>query len=114
MKRILLLGALCGGALAGHCQSLSTWLDELAALRTLQETVGEGYQIMKSGLNTIGEIKQTEYGLHRVYFGSLDSVSTAVQADPKLVELRTDLNRLLDRLNAELNFWRKQEPNDQP
>ena len=115
MKRILFLAALCGGwALHGHAQGLGTWIDQLAALRTLEQTVQSGNRSVTSGLGTIGDIQSDEYQLHSAYYGSLATVNPAVADDPKMGELRSLLTELFQALNARLDYWRKQEPIVQP
>jgi hypothetical protein len=116
MKRILITGALCAGCgLVAHAQQgLSTWLEELAALRTLEQTVSRGYTITTGGIRTIGDLRTDEYQLHQAYYGGLETVSTAVADDPKTVELEDLLKTLEQRLASELNYWRNQTPIDQP
>lgn len=115
MKRIFFLGALIGGwALCGHTQGLSTWIEQLAALRTIERTVQSGYRIATNGLQTIGDFQRDEYQLHSTYYGSLATVNPAVANDPKTAELRSLLNGLIQALNVRLAYWRKQEPIVQP
>ena len=116
MKRILISGALCAGwGLTCHAQQgLSTWLEELAALRTLEQTVKQGYTTVTTGLQDIGDIREDEYRLHQAYYGSLETVNPAVADDPKTLELTALLRLLLARLNDELNYWRGQTPIYEP
>src|SRR6185437_9576760 len=80
MRRLILLGVLCvSRALNGHAQQgLTTWLEQLAALRTLERSVREDYQTMTTGLTRIGDIRNTEYALHAAYYQSLATVNPAV------------------------------------
>jgi len=116
MKRILIIAALCvGWGLVAHAQQgLSTWLEELAALRTLEQTVSQGYKIATSGIRNIGDLRADEYQLHQAYYGGLETVSTAVADNPKTVELENLLETLEQRLTSELKYWRNQTPIDQP
>jgi len=116
MKRILITGALCAGwGLAAHAQQgLSTWLEELAALRALEQTVSQGYKVATGGIRNIGDLRSDEYQLHQAYYGGLETVSPAIADDPKTAELKDLLETLEQRLTSELKYWRNQTPIDQP
>ena len=115
MKHLLLAGTLCVcRPWVGHAQGVATWIEQLAALRTLEETVQQGYTTVKNGLTHIGDIRYDEYELHSRYYGSLTTVNPVIQSDPKIVELRTSLTRLVQGLQKELAFWQTQHPIDQP
>lgn len=109
MIRLFLISALCGGlALRGHTQSLAVWIDQLAALQTLQTTVQQAYATATIGLQTIGDIRSVEYQLHRGYFNSLDSIKPAIGNDARLQVLHTRLEGLIDRLRSALDYWQNQ------
>ncbi len=116
MNRIIITAACCAGwGLAAHAQQgMSTWLQELAALRTLEQTVSQGYGTASNGLRNIGDLRADEYRLHQVYYGRLETVSPAVLSDPKTTQLENLLDMLTQRLTTELNYWRQQTPIDQP
>lgn len=115
MTRFLLAGALlvCR-PLAGHSQGVTTWVEDLAALRTLEHTVAQGYNTIKNGLGNIGDIRYDEYQLHIAYYGSLEMVNPALQSDPKTVALKDLLSQLVQRLQTSLAYWQSQQPIDQP
>jgi hypothetical protein len=115
MTRFLLAGALfvCR-PFAGHSQGVTTWVEELAALRTLEQTVTQGYNIIKNELGNIGDIRYDEYQLHSAYYGSLATVNPALQTDPKTVALTELLSQLVQRLQTSLAYWQSQQPIDQP
>jgi len=116
MKRILITGALCAGwGLAAHAQQgLSTWLEELAALRALEQTVSQGYKVATGGIRNIGDLRSDEYQLHQAYYGGLETVSPAIADNPETVKLEDLLEKLEQRLTSELQYWRNQTPIDQP
>jgi hypothetical protein len=116
MKQILITGALCAvWGLAAHAQQgLSTWLEQLVALRSLEQTVSQGYKIATGGIRSIGDLRSEEYQLHQAYYGGLETVSTAVADDPETVKLEDLLETLEQRLTSELKYWRNQTPIDQP
>ena len=111
MKRTLCLAVLCGGCiLTTHAQGLQTSIDELAAFRTLQQTVQSGYHLATMGLTSIGAAKDAEYQLHEAFFGQLATVSPAVANDPELGALINRLQTLIQQLTTRLNYWRQQSP----
>jgi hypothetical protein len=116
MKQILITAALCAGwGLVAHAQQgLSTWLEELAALRSLEQTVSQGYKIATSGIRNIGDLRTDEYHLHQAYYGGLESVNPAIADNPKTIKLQELLESLEQRLTSELKYWRNQTPIDQP
>jgi hypothetical protein len=115
MKRFLLVGTLfvCR-PWVGHAQGVATWIEQLAALRTLEQTVQQGYTTVKNGLTHIGDIRYDEYELHSQYYGSLATVNPTIRADPKTEGLAALLNRLVQSLQKELAYWQMQQPSDQP
>ena len=102
---------MCGGCiLTTHAQGLQTSIDELAAFRTLAQTVQSGYHLATTGLTSIGAAKDAEYQLHSAYFGSMSSINPAVANDPELGALINRLQTLIQELNTQLNYWRQQFP----
>jgi hypothetical protein len=115
MKRLLLAGALFAcRPWGGHAQGVATWVEQLAALRTLEQTIQQGYTTVKNGLTQIGDIRYDEYQLHSQYYGSLATVNPAISSDAKTERLVATLNELVQRLRMELAYWQAQQPIDQP
>ena len=109
MKRILIFCALWGaGGLACHAQTLEVMAEQLAALQTLQQSTTQGYQIIGSGLDSIGQITDGEYQLHQVYFAALGEVSPAVKNDAQLTALRNLQAQLVQQINAAIAYWKQQ------
>jgi hypothetical protein len=109
MTRVLLICALCGGlAISLPAQPLSAWIEQLAALRTLQNTLRQGYATVSSGLQTIGDVRGQEFQLHHGYFTSLDGVKPVVLDDPRTEDLRARLVTLMSQLQAALDYWQRQ------
>ncbi len=112
MQRLLLISAFwVGFVFRGHAQSISVWIEQLGALQALQQTIGQGYRIQNGDLETIGSIGATEYGLHRQYFGSMDTVKTALNQDPRVIALQALEMNLWQQINTTLDYWRKQRDN---
>ncbi len=112
MKRILIICAFWGaGALACHAQTLEVMAEQLAALQTLQQTTTQGYSIMTTGVQNIGQITGNEYQLHQTYFSRLAAVNPALNDDPKIAALQNLQATLVQQLNASVAYWRQQLSN---
>lgn len=87
---LIMIGLLCGNA--AHAQisifnqkSTQTkyMLQQIAALKVYTDYLKKGYSVVKDGTKLINDIKNGEFGLHKNYFGSLNTVSGAVRKHPK-------------------------------
>lgn len=109
MIRVLLVCALCGGfCMTTPAQSIDAWIEQLAALKTLSNTIRQGYATMTGGLQHIGNFRAGEYQLHDGYFSSLDTVKTAVLDDPRVAALQRRLRELIGQLQSALGYWQRQ------
>ncbi len=74
----------------GYSQTYDEWfrqkktakkylLEQIAALRTYTGYAAKGYSLVKSGLNTIKDIKNGDFNLHNNFFNSLSAVNPAVK-----------------------------------
>ena len=80
-------------------------IEQIAHLKLYLELTEKGYKIAKEGLTTIGEIKRTEFRLHKNRFDSLLIVSAAVSSHPRLkqiTDLHGKINRICEQLPGEL------------
>ncbi|WPQ61930.1 hypothetical protein SIO70_26565 [Chitinophaga sancti] len=53
--------------------------EQIAALKVYKGYLEKGYNIAKTGLNTISDFKNGEFNLHKVFFNSLKEVNPAVK-----------------------------------
>jgi hypothetical protein len=114
MKYVILIWVLwVAGCLGTHAQTITVLTEQLIALQELQHTVQQGYRLVTGGLQTIGQITNSEFQLHSAYFGSLSEVNPVLDNDPKLTALRNLQSTLIQQINAALDYWRKQ-PSLQP
>lgn len=77
MKNTILFCALwfTGSGIA-HAQTIPVLTEQLAALRALQHTAEQGYQLVTGDLNTITSFKDEEFNQHSTYFNSLSKVNS--------------------------------------
>ena len=90
MKWILFICVLMG-AEQMNAQTLTVMAEQLAELKLLERTTADGYQVMGSGVDSIGQITDAEYQLHSNYFGSLDGINPNLGVDPSIID---ELNNL--------------------
>jgi hypothetical protein len=55
------------------------YLKQIAANKAFIEWIQKGYKIARTGLTTIGDIKNGEFSLHKDFFGSLRSVNPRIK-----------------------------------
>lgn len=99
MKRILLLATV--GLFAFHsskAQTTDEWLNQkstqkkyllqqIAALQVYLGYAKKGYNIATSGINTIRNIKNGDFNLHRDFFNRLKNVNPAIRRYAKVADI---------------------------
>ena len=95
MKKIFLLAGLC---LAMHYAKAQTWaewfqqketqkkylLQQIAALKVYLGYAEKGYEIAGKGINTVRNIKNGDFNLHRDFFNSLNEVNPQISRFAKV------------------------------
>ncbi|SFW89849.1 hypothetical protein [Chitinophaga sancti] len=89
--------------------------EQIAALKAYKGYLEKGYNIAKSGLNTISDFKNGEFNLHRIFFNSLKEVNPAVRkyagiAD--IVAVQTDILTLYKSTSRYLKSGNSFLPNE--
>lgn len=113
MKRytlLLTMGLVIVSSLSA--QSFSEWfkqkktqkkylLAQIAALETYRQAIAKGYSIAKSGLSLAAQLKDGDFLQHRLYFSSMEMVSTRVKSYSRVLAiaaLEDKAGSLLQRL----------------
>jgi hypothetical protein len=84
-------------------------IQQIAALKVYLEQLKEGYDIVKKGLNTIGDIRQGKFHLDEGYIASLNHVNSAVSESAKVTEILA-YQRLIMNEFRKLEKFCKTEP----
>ncbi len=111
IKTCMLLAFLMGLIKPGEAQNTrKTMLEQLAALRGYIIMAEKGYRIAEEGLRLVRDIKSGEFGLHKVFFGSLKLIDQGVLQSPSLDEsyrliTATDQNFEQAVTNATSSGW---------
>ena len=115
MKRIFLISAIAGaGTLAASGQTVTAMAEQLVELKLFEQTTGAGYQLMGTGLDSIGLITDNEYQLHSEHFASLGGIKASFNNDPVLTALREMQAMLIEQLQKRVDWWRQQQTIDLP
>ena len=90
--KALLVGLLiCCGSSPIHAQVfskiLNAMMDQIADLEACLDDLEKGYQEVESGLHTIGDIKNGEFNLHKLFFGSLKAVNPRIAEMSEVAEV---------------------------
>lgn len=62
-------------------------LGQIAALQVYIGYAKKGYDIVGSGIHTVRDIKNGEFGLHSAFFGSLKAVSPVIRNNSKVADI---------------------------
>lgn len=62
-------------------------LKQIAGLQVYIGYAKKGYDIVGSGINTVKDIKNGEFGLHSAFFSSLKAVSPVIRNNSKVAEI---------------------------
>ncbi|MBN8876814.1 MAG: hypothetical protein J0I32_04655 [Sphingobacteriales bacterium] len=98
MKRVLVLVAVICISNYGHSQTLVEWtnqkktqikylVQQIAALQVYIGYVKKGYEIADKGLQTISNIKNGDFNLHRDFFGSLKAINPRIKNYAKVADI---------------------------
>lgn len=108
------------GSITGNAQTTAEWtqqkktqikylLQQIAAFQTYVGYVKKGYDIANKGLETIGNIKNGEWNLHKDFFNSLKSVNPAVEKYAKITDIVTMQVRIVKQAKLLLNRCRQSD-----
>jgi len=97
MKIYILILSLVFSILA-NAQTLAEWtqqketqikylLDQIAANKVSIDYLEKGYELSRTGLNTIQNIKKGNFNLHRDFFGSLEIVNPKIKTYTRVADI---------------------------
>lgn len=114
MKKIILVLALAIGSTAIHHKAkaqadeiaqLLLNVEKLAQLKQILSDLEKGYRILNGGYNTIKNISQGNFSLHKVFLDGLMEVSPAVRRYYKVAEIVDYQVRLVKEYKAAQNSF---------
>ena len=97
MKIYILILSL-GFSILANAQTLAEWtqqketqiqylLDQIAANKVSIDYLEKGYEIARTGLNSIQNIKNGDFNLHRDFFGSLEIVNPKIKTYTRVTDI---------------------------
>ncbi|HVU96801.1 MAG TPA: hypothetical protein VHE34_16345 [Puia sp.] len=75
-------------------------LAQIAKLQLFISQTEKGYQLVRQGLTTIGDIKQGDFSLHQLFFTSLQVVSPEIRSYLKIADILTMQASMLSAYHA--------------
>jgi hypothetical protein len=114
MKKIMVLIIVLAVGSTAQAQTFGEWfrqkstqrkylLEQIAALKVYGSYVKKGYKLAQQGLTTIGQIKDGDLNLHRIYFNSLKNINPSVRNYKRI----NDIIALQDDIRRETTIGRK-------
>jgi hypothetical protein len=79
---------------------------QIAALELLLTGQRKGYQIIESGLSSIGSITGSEFTLHQNYYAGLDTVNPAIAQTGEIAECLSIESSTITALSTATQKWR--------
>jgi hypothetical protein len=119
MRRIFILLLILPGNCNLQAQTLKEWfqqadtqkdylLEQIAGLKIYLGLTKKGYQIARTGLTNIGDIKRGEFNLHKNRFDSLLIVKPVISSLSRLREI-TDMHGTINQICRKLAAQLKSE-----
>lgn len=118
MKAVSILTILCLVAASAAAQTTGEWLSQkstqkkylLQQIAALQVYIGyakRGYNIVTSGVNTIRNIKNGDFNLHRDFFNRLKNVNPAIRKYAKVADIIAYQVKIIKQTKATLQQIRE-------
>ncbi|MBT2563774.1 hypothetical protein J7E50_05515 [Pedobacter sp. ISL-68] len=112
---ISLLMALMSSATLARCQTWSEWfsqkktqekylLEQIAAVQLYAGYLKKGYEVARSGWNTVSDLANGEFSLHNNFISSLAAVNPAIRKSVKVAEIvafQLEMMKVFSSLKAE-------------
>jgi hypothetical protein len=80
-------------------------LEQIVALKGYITTAEDGTKIAKMGLSAIQKIRNEEFQLHRVFFGSLETINPIARYTPEVFEIIQLQESLINMFGIALTRW---------
>ncbi len=89
MKQIMCVGVIMLFSVItnGQSKQIKLYLEQIAANKVYIEYLQKGYGILRSGLTTIGNIKDGHFRLDRDFFAALESINPKIKNYSKVVDI---------------------------
>lgn len=89
MKQVVCVGAVMLFSFITNAQSkqIKLYLEQIAANKVYIGYLQKGYRILRSGLTTIGNIKDGHFRLDRDFFAAMESINPKIKNYSKVVDI---------------------------
>jgi hypothetical protein len=96
-----------GGFFNQAATQIKLYGEQIAALELFVTQLEKGYQIVETGINDIGAIRQGEFNLHQAFFSSLLSINPSVAKMEEVPEILLLQASIAEGFSTSLDRWRK-------
>src|SRR6202790_1438984 len=116
MKKILICFLLVGGfglipvkssAQVYELERLILDIEKLLQLKNILSDLYKGYEILSTGYNTIRQISEGNFNLHKAFLDGLLAVSPAVQNYARVVDIIDDQGRIVSEYKSAYNLFKQ-------
>ena len=114
MKKMLLITLLSlslnipqpAHAQAEEIQQLLLDLEKLNQFRAILDQLYKGYEILAKGYNTVKDLSQGNFNLHKLFLDKLLEISPAVKKYKRIVDIITCQTQLVKEYKAALSYFK--------
>lgn len=95
------------GAQLYEAERLVLDIEKLLQLKNILTDLYKGYEILSTGYNTIKDISEGNFSLHKAFLDGLLAVSPTVQKYERVVDIVEDQGRIVSEYKAAYNLYRR-------
>src|ERR1700722_5334440 len=88
-------------------------IEKLLQLKNILSDLYKGYEILSTGYNTIKNISEGNFNLHKAFLDGLLAVSPAVQKYERVIDIINDQGKIMSEYKTAFNLF-KQNPHFTP
>jgi hypothetical protein len=104
---LLSLGLAPAQAQLYELERLALDIEKLLQLKNILSDLYKGYEILSSGYNTIKNISQGNFNLHKAFLDGLLAVSPAVQKYVRVVDIIDDQGKIVSEYKTAYQLFKK-------
>jgi hypothetical protein len=120
MKTLIMIVTCLIISLSGKTQTWDEWfrqkktqrkylLEQIAKLQIYLGYVKKGYDIARDGLVLIGDIKNADFSIHRIFFGRLKTVNPAIRRYGKVAEIIVMQSKMISKYKSQFSKFSQSE-----
>lgn len=100
---------MCFSKLYGQNNQIKLYIQQIAANKVYIEYLQKGYSIVKTGLTTIGNIKNGHFSLDQMFFDDLQRINPRIRGHAKVLDIVTLNVQIIKRADKLIRETRNSE-----